>query len=446
METRKHILLFIFILFLFIKGWGQASFSFSKGIVEEKIPVEIISNLVVIPVTVNGIDLNFLLDTGANGTIIFEIKENQEILANNAVFIDLKGAGTGAPIKALKSHGNTIKIGQTVSNDQEMYVIIDEQHNFSPRLGYEIHGIIGYDFFKDFIVKINYTKKYIIVSTPQSYSYDTCKKCETFPLDFIKNRPYIYTDIKTNNDSFTTKMLLDSGASDPLWLFENSLPSIKVPENNFNDFLGVGLNGTIEGKRAYTESLTLGRFNFKKVTTAFPDSISIKNIIKNNNRNGSIGAGFLYRFHCIIDYPNKKITLSQNRNYDKPFSYNKSGLLVQHGDYTINKELLSSNDKSITRANEYTNQVVNIFKTHNKYKTKLLPTYVVSQIREGSMAEKAGVQKGDLIIAINNKNTERMKLEDVNKYFFQEDGKTIHLKIERNGIPSKISFVLTSIL
>ena len=66
-------------------------------------------------------------------------------------------------------------------------------------------------------------------------------------------------------------MLLDSGGSDAIWLFEHSRKDITTPEVYFTDFLGVGLSGTIYGKRSRLFSLTIGRFLFKNPTVSFLD-------------------------------------------------------------------------------------------------------------------------------------------------------------------------------
>ncbi|MGK0251184.1 MAG: hypothetical protein ACI81G_000620 [Gammaproteobacteria bacterium] len=360
MITRA-LLLFImaFILFPYL-GISQGSFQLPPGRTEEKIKVNIISNIVIIPVVVNGTPLSFILDTGANGTIIFQIESDQKVEARNAAYIELRGAGAGDPIKAIKSSGNSITVGSATSRSETMYVILDEQSNFSPRLGYAVQGILGYQFFKDFIVEINYPREYIIIHKPERYSYKKKKKNFDTPLLFYRNRPFIETMVTLEEGTSKAHMLLDSGASDALWLFQNE-KNIRVPKRNFKDYLGIGLNGNINGARAYTPNLKIGPFNFNKVTTAFPDSTSIQNLHITDWRNGSVGADFLKRFHCIIDYPNSKLTLTKNRDYDAPFVYNKSGLTVKHGEYTLAKKLLSSNDQSISRANEFTAQIVNVF-------------------------------------------------------------------------------------
>tara|TARA_R110001632_G_scaffold92864_5_gene198170 strand:+ start:1575 stop:2909 length:1335 start_codon:yes stop_codon:yes gene_type:complete len=438
-------LILILASFLFPNLGIAQSFQLPPGTSEEKIKVKIVSNIVIIPVVVNGTPLSFILDTGANGTIIFQIESDQKIEAKNATYIEMRGAGEGDPIKAIKSTGNNISVGSAISQSETMYVILDELSNFSPRLGFAVQGILGYQFFKDFIVEINYPREYIILHKPESYTYKKKKKNFDTQLLFHRNRPYIKTTITLDEGISSAQMLLDSGASDALWLFKNK-KHISVPKRNFKDYLGIGLNGNINGSRAFTPNLQVGPFKFAQVTTAFPDSTSIQNLHVSEWRNGSVGADFLKRFHCIIDYPNRKLTLTKNRDYNAPFVYNKSGLIIKHGEYTLSKKLLSSNDQSISRANEYTAQIVNVFKSTNYYKTVLLPTYEIAEIRPNSPAADSGFQTGDLILRINNRNTEKMSLEEINNYFYQEGGKVVRIRIEREGIPFNLAFTLKDIL
>ena len=123
-------------------------------------------------------------------------------------------------------------------------------------------------------------------------------------------------------------MLIDSGGSDSLWLFENTKDEIKTPKRFFNDILGEGLSGTIYGNRSRIPEFKLGRFTIKSPTVSFLDSISTFNARKFKERNGSIGSNILKRFKVWIDYPNKKITLKKNGSFKNGFNYNMSGLGV----------------------------------------------------------------------------------------------------------------------
>ena len=45
----------------------------------------------------------------------------------------------------------------------------------------------------------------------------------------------------------------------------------------------------------------------------------------------------------IIDYNNSKLYLKKNSNYRKPFSYNKSGLVLEQHGLRIEKQMLNKN-------------------------------------------------------------------------------------------------------
>ena len=77
--------------------------------------------------------------------------------------------GDDKPIEALKSSNNTVIIGEAINLNQDLYAIIDASINFTPSLGIPIHGIIGYDVFKDFVVEINYSRNFIKLHNPLYY-------------------------------------------------------------------------------------------------------------------------------------------------------------------------------------------------------------------------------------------------------------------------------------
>ena len=53
---------------------------------------------------------------------------------------------------------------------------------------------------------------------------DVCRKCEVFPLTIYQNKPYMDVNVSINEraQKIPVKMLIDSGGSDSLWLFEYS--------------------------------------------------------------------------------------------------------------------------------------------------------------------------------------------------------------------------------
>lgn len=441
----KYYFKFLFLTLSFIAS-AQGNFEFPQGSISDKIPVEIINNLVIVPITINGIALQFLLDSGADATIIFQIEKDKSLSINDASYATVTGAGNGAPTKALKSFGNTVQIGKAKSTSEPLLIILDNNIDFSPQLGIAIQGIIGYQLFKDFIVEINYIKSYIKLHNPNAYTYKDCDNCLRFPLEITQNKAFIKADVDIASHTQEIKLLLDSGMGDALWLLQKENSKLSLPEKKFEDFLGLGLNGPIYGNRTRSTYLKLGKWQLPDVATAFPDSLSTHNIANKEKRHGSLGAEVLKRFHSIIDYKNKRLTLTKNKNYSSPFYYNKSGLTIQHGDYTLAKELVSSNDRNLPLANEYTSQIIELFSSTKRYKKILQPTYEIIEVRPNSPAAQIGLQKGDFILVINNKPTKKMRLKEINDHFFQEDGKKITLVVERNGERLQFSFTLESLL
>ncbi|MDX1471945.1 MAG: retropepsin-like aspartic protease, partial [Flavobacteriaceae bacterium] len=209
MDIRSQLIL-LFTLLAVNLNFSQSSFNLIDAR-SDKIKFQLIDNLIVIPVEVNGVELSFLLDTGVSKPILFNIVNLEDSLKINQVeSIFLQGLGGGASVEALKSQKNLVRIGDAINVNQDLYVILDEAINFTPRLGIPIHGIIGYDLFKDFIVEINYSRKFIRLYYPDLYEYRNCNKCETLSLSFYNNKPYLEAMVGIREKDIPIKLLIDT--------------------------------------------------------------------------------------------------------------------------------------------------------------------------------------------------------------------------------------------
>ncbi|NAS29614.1 PDZ domain-containing protein [Flavobacteriaceae bacterium R38] len=437
-------LIVLYFLFLPFSSNAQKSFKFSKNIKKETVSFQFINNLIILPIEVNGVELSFILDTGVSKPILFNLADDSLNIKNvKEVFI--RGLGEGDAIKAYHSKGNRFKINKIYNNDQDLYVVLDEDIDLSPNLGIPVHGIIGHDFIKDFVLDINYVSKKIKFYESTSYKYKKCKKCEQFDLEIFRDRPYVLSNV-TLNDSVNTqvKLLIDSGSSDALWLFEDKAKKINVPKNNFKDFLGRGLSGSIYGERSRVNNFNLGTFQLEDAKVSFPDSVSIRYIKKENNRNGSLGAEILKRFHVILDYNSKKITLRKNANFKSPFKYNMSGIELQHNGIRFVKELESNLGNEVNTIGGRARGITALAELN--YKVALHPAKEIAEVREGSPAEIAGLQKGDILVTINNRETYRYSLQEVNELLNEKPGKKIKLTVEREGKELKFEFRLKKVL
>ncbi|AXT56290.1 PDZ domain-containing protein [Aquimarina sp. AD1] len=446
---EKALILFLLVSFTLN---AQEGFKLPQGQTSDKIKFELANNLIIIPVELNGVKLSFILDTGVGSTILFSIDKRESLELKNASKIYLRGLGNEAPAEAIKSTNNLLKIGETYSDDHTVYMIFDESMNFSPLMGFPIHGIIGYDFFKKFILNINYTKEYIKIYDPESYTYKKCRKCYQTDLDLSngRKRPLIKAKYKTSTGYLDVNLLLDSGSSSALWLFENSEINLKAPSDSFDDFLGTGFNGEIYGKKTKVKGLAIGDFEIKEITASFPDSLYIQGISL-KSRQGSIGGSVLKRFNMIIDYPNKKITYKKNSFFDKPFHYNMSGLTIQHSgvrvlkDYNIRRSPSRPSLDFVTKDNGKIS--INVFKADaSSFVYSLQPEYKITEVRPDSPAAIAGLLKGDKVLEVNGRASHLYKLSDMNDLFYSEEGKKITIKVERLGVVIKFTFYLKKVI
>jgi len=397
----------------------------------------------VIPLEVNGTELSFILDSGVSTPILFNLTEQDSIQINMVSEITIRGLGEGEPIQALSSRENFFKMGEVKNPDQKLYVVLDKSLNFSPSLGIPIHGIIGYDLFRDFVVEINYGAQYIKFHNPEQYDDKAHKKSQTLPLSIIKKKAYVDGSVVLNDaKEVPVRMLLDTGSSDAIWLFENEV--IGIPDRNYDDFLGRGLGGDIYGKRTKVRSIKLGDFVIADAKTAFPDKTSFNAIKSLGNRNGSLGGEVLKRFNFIFDYRNHKITLRKNSNFKSPFQYNLSGIDLQHNGVRYVAESIAGPNGIVKKKDSETFGNVQIL-MENQTRLSLVPEIIVSGIRAGSPAEDAGLQKGDVILAVNGKSVHTYKLQQILHMLNERKGKRIRVRIARANSDKLFTFVLKDV-
>lgn len=431
---KKYIILFFGLLTSFTLQ-AQDDFLIEKNKKKVVIPFKLINNLVFIPIKVNGIELNFLLDSGVDETILFSMEDKKEVSFKNVQKIKLRGLGSEDEIEGLKSTNNVLETHGLKSINHLVYIILDQGFNLSSHIGIPVNGIIGYKFFKNNIVEINYQKKRVFVHQNNEIvrkNFD--KKFKTIPITIEKSKPYVMAEAMVDREYIPAKLLVDIGNSDSFWIFEND--KIKLPKKNFPDFLGKGFSGDIEGHRAKISKFSLTDFEFKNPIVAFPDSTSIKNVKMVINRIGSVGGEVLKRFTIVMDYADKKMYLKKNNKFNEPFSYNKSGITIQHNGLQWVQETVHLETVQV-------NTTIDDRKSDDfRYKFQLKPIFEIVNVRKKSAAEKSGLQKGDIIISINNNKPYRYTLQQINNLLKSEEDIWINLEIERDSVLLKFRFRL----
>jgi len=370
------------------------------------LPFKLINNLIIIPIQINNSDtLNFILDTGLNTSIICELSTGESLNLNYAREIQLQGLGTGKSLEAIHTYGNEINVSGITGINQDYFVLLDNIFHLSNKLGYQIHGILSFNVFNSFIVEINYEDEKITFHDPKYFRYrKNTKNYVTLPLIIHDTKPYIHVKLRLNDGRIIpVKVMFDTGASNSLWLDASSINDFRIPVDAKKSFLGSGLSGEVYGHLARFDEIYIDQFELEDIIVSLPDSSSIEYAIGLDCRNGSVGAEILRRFNIILDYPNELVTLSKNSKFSDPFSYNMTGI-----------ELIAPYPG------------IHYFK--------------VSQIRENSPAERAGIHINDEIVSVNNQDAGDLSLNEIYKLFQSKEGRKLKITVNRDG--ERLKFII----
>ncbi len=443
----KVKLLFSLLVLFIIPTFSQNGFRIENNKKKVVIPFKFINNLIIIPIDVNGTTLNFLLDTGVEDTILFSLEDNEEILFSNIDKIMFRGIGTNEPFEGLKSSENKLSINEFNDVSHTIYIVLNQNINISSQVGIPVNGIIGYHFFKNHCVDINYNKRKIVIYNDiNSISKKLDKKYQKLPITIEEKKPYIKTVVEMENipEKFEAKLLIDIGNSDALWLFSEKDKRIKISNKNFDDYLGLGFSGAVYGKRCRIKELQIDKFSFENPIVAMPDSLATKDIKMVGNRVGSIGSEIMKRFSIVFDYTGNQIYLKKNDNFILQFNYNMSGLEIQHQGLEWVKQVYEENAGSSSVYVDLGNG--NKSEKNLKYKFELKPSYAVFSVRKDSPSDLAGLKIGDEIKTINGRVSFDFTLEEINGILKSEEDRIITIEVLRNNKPLVFKFKLKNLI
>ncbi|WP_333574837.1 PDZ domain-containing protein [Sphingobacterium sp.] len=427
----KTVFLSLALLCFFITR-GQVGFVLN-GKKNVKIPFLFVHNLVIIPVQVNGYMMNFLLDTGVKETMIFG--ETLKSI-DSAVFVNkFQGLGREEGLDGYLSIHNQVNIAGVYEDlDQPIYILQNAHIDISTRIGVEVNGIMGSRFFENQMIEMDF-QKHRITLYPKGNLPKGLEKMQRLPLDILNSRPYVSVAFKQGDVSIDGRVLIDMGNSDALMLIPSKLNNFDIKPPFIDDYIGQGFNGEIYGKRNRIRSLELGPFTMNYPLVAYPELSSLQHATFVSERIGSIGNELLRRFKVVFDYPNKSIYLHKNKDFDRFYYLNMSGLEIIHDGIKYEKEeipvVLQKDGGTEVRMG---NSVQYRFVLRNMYK--------VATVRDGSPAAIAGLLPGDKVVKINGRSASSFSLESIHNLFKSEEGKDMRFRVTRDGNILDFKFVL----
>jgi len=373
---------------------AKAQFKIEGLAKHELIEFKFIKNLIIIPLTINNKGpYNFILDTGVGVFLISDPKLIDTLHLTNLRKIKVIGFGEGKELEAGVTGYLDVNIGRSIAGSLPAAVLKEDAFDLSSYTGIPIHGLIGYEFFNSFIVRINFLEKALRVYKP---SLDVnLRKGTTIPIIINGGKPYLICKIALGDSIINAQMIVDTGAGHPLWIENVDQRPVVLPGKNIPANLGVGLTGAIDGHIARISSLRIDKFELKNVIAAFPDFNDVGSKV-GSERNGNMGNAILKRFEVIFDYRRNALQLKPNYDFKKAFEHDMSGL-----------ELV--------------------------YRTPDFTRLFIGRVEPGSPADELGLIPDDEIININFKPAKDWNIDEVQELFRSRPEKGILLTVLPKG-------------
>lgn len=403
--VRLFVLFFCLIVFT---GSLRAQFGFSlpQGKEHVEIPFQNFNNLIVLEVTLkNKVTVNLILDTSIEHTILTEKAVGDFLDFRYARKVKLGQSEDQifyghVAVDAQMSLSDSVKTAEMSS----MLVLETDYLNLAGLAGSKVHGLIGYDIFKSFVVEVDQTKSLIRLYEPDSFQAP--KGYRAFPMKVVERKPFIATEIVFESwEKRKMNFMIKTGASHAVF-FEDDSVEYFLPYRNLEVPIGQAFGGELLGHIGRLRSLNIGEFSLENplATFAKPEHLDQNESTKKYG-DGSIGQGVLQRFSVIYDFHHSKVYLKKNSSFSDSFEYDMSGMNI-----------------SVKRAKNY--------------------SFTIKSIRRDSPAQKSGLKVGDLIQSVNG---EKLTINNYGQYlnlFLTREGKKVTFLIKRGEEEIECSYRL----
>ena len=351
-----------------------------------QLPIELVGNEIFLQLRVNGSEpLWFGLDTGAGGSVINTTTAERLGLKMEGSH-QARGAGGQAPSSIVR--GVRFDISDAWLEDITVQTIV--LTSIENSMGHKMDGILGSEFFRRYVVELDYERQLVNVYEPAGFDYKG--RGQSLPLSFALNHPYVHAKIAMpGREPVEGKFVLDTGSNFPLILLDSFVKEKRLAESLTKTLkiTGRGVGGEITMPVGRTGRLTLGDYALENPVTSFPQS----GWFALEGAAGNIGGAVLRHFIVTFDYTRSRMFLEPNRHFSEPFEYDMSGL------------------QFVTDGPPF-------------------KTVTVLRVLSDSPAAEAGLRQGDEIVSIGGRPVAELKLATLREMLRQPD-RSFALQVRR---------------
>lgn len=327
------------------------------------VPFELVARHILIKTTIGqSRPLSFLLDTGANVAIVrMPVAKELGLTLYGSVNTGGAGAGTQAGHRVKDAKWSLVGLegfSQPVSLALPL-PLLPRGH------GQDVDGIIGGEFIKEFVLELDYQARSLTLHDRGSFRYGGTGEVLPLELNSAGHAVINATVTAPGRAPIEHRFHLDTGSGAALILhspFVNEHDLMASPPRTIRTIGMSGAGGASLGRTGRVASLRIGSFELTNPITIFSQDKA--GSFADRSLAGNIGFGIASRFRLFLDYGRRRIILEPSSEFDKPFDRAHSGmaLVAEGADYR---------------------------------------TFRVVEVLEASPASEAGIQKDDVITAID---------------------------------------------
>jgi hypothetical protein len=343
------------------------------------IPFELVNRHVVIQVKVNNSrPLSFVLDTGDKFAII-DLERAKELGLTLEGELRAGGAGSERPTGAFVRN-STFTIPGLGGFSQPVNIALPVG-NLAPRFGHDFDGILGSEFIKEFVMELDYQTRVIKLHDKDKFSYAGPGASIPIRLNGA-GHPIIDGEVTPiGSDPVKGKFVLDIGSSAALILYSPFVVEHRLLGPNLKTIKAIGVGGAggaSAGRIGRVTELKIGTFKISNPTTLFSEDK--EGALASSAVLGNIGAQVMSKFRLLLDYSHDRIIFEPNNTFPEGFERAFGGLAM------------------VAEGKDYR-------------------TFRITDLLENAPAAEAGLQKNDIITAIDGKPAAELTLSKLNDMF-----------------------------
>ncbi|HET7462754.1 MAG TPA: aspartyl protease family protein [Longimicrobium sp.] len=268
--------------------------------------------------------------------------------------------------------------------------------------GSHLHGTIGYDFLRRYVVEIDYAAQRLRLYDPERWSYHGTGVA--VPVSTQLRIPVVQATITpAGGQPIPARLVLDLGSANfavrlvaPFVAAHGlaSLDGIDAP-------IGTGVGGMVVGRVARLQSAALGSLRIEAPTAGLalrPEGFFGTTVV-----DGTLGAPVFRRTTMFVDYPHDRVIFEAGPGFGDPFEADMSGM-----------SLVGGADGRVT----------------------------VSYVVAGSPAAQAGIATGDELVAVDGAPARPAEFDALRASFRATPGAVRRLVVRRGGETREVSITL----